>query len=124
LAYYLGEASLGGLHVNYFLARIGLATLLVCGLLSLGTSLATAQDAAATYKTKCSTCHGADGKGSAMGQKLGTHDFASPDVQKETDAQLTEIVSGGKGKMPSYKGKLKDSEITDLVAYVRTLAKK
>lgn len=100
--------------------RISLVALLVCG----GLSLAAAQDAGATYKAKCAMCHGADGKGSAMGQKMGTHDFASPDVQKETDAQLTGIISGGKGKMPAYKDKLKDSEIKDLVAYIRGLGKK
>lgn len=110
--------------MKHLLSRIGLATLLVCGLLTLGTSLAKAQDAAATYKSKCAMCHGADGKGSAMGQKLGTHDFSSPDVRNETDAQLTDIISGGKGKMPAYKDKLKDSEVKDLVAYIRTLGKK
>jgi mono/diheme cytochrome c family protein len=105
-------------------ARIGLATLLVCGICLLGSSLATAQDAAGTYKSKCAMCHGADGKGSNMGQKMGVRDFSSADVQKESDAQLTEIISGGKGKMPSYKDKLKDSEIKDLVAYIRGLGKK
>jgi len=69
-------------------------------------------------------CHGPDGKGSAMGQKLGVHDFTSADVQKETDAQLTDIITKGKGKMPGYDGKLKDTEIKDLVAYIRGLAKK
>lgn len=105
------------------IARIGLATLVVCGLFLLGSSLATAQDAAGTYKSKCAMCHGADGKGSAMGQKMGVHDFSSADVQKESDAQLMEIISGGKGKMPAYKDKLKDSEIKDLVAYIRGLGK-
>jgi cytochrome c6 len=112
------------LNVKHLFARIGLAAFLVCGLLSLATSLATAQDAAATYKAKCAMCHGPDGKGSAMGQKMGVHDFTSADVQKETDAQLTEIISGGKGKMPAYKGKLSDSEIKDLVGYIRSLGKK
>jgi cytochrome c6 len=106
------------------LARIALGILVVGGVLSVAASPAAAQDAAGTFKAKCAMCHGADGKGSAMGQKLGAHDLASPDVQKETDAQLTEIISGGRGKMPAYKDKLKDSEIKDLVAYIRTLGKK
>jgi cytochrome c6 len=109
--------------VKSLFSRLGLATLLACGMIVVGAS-AQAQDAAATYKAKCVMCHGADGKGSAMGQKMGTHDFASADVQKETDAQLTEIITKGKNKMPSYDGKLKDTEIKDLVAYVRSLAKK
>jgi len=64
-------------------------------------------------------CHGADGKGG----KMGTKDFASPEVKSQTDAQLAEAITKGKGKMPSYEGKLKDTEIKDLVTYIRSLAK-
>ena len=77
------------------------------------------QDAAATYKSKCAMCHGPDGKGG----KMGTRDFASPEVKAESDAQLADIISKGKGKMPPYGAKLKDTEIKDLIAYIRTLAK-
>jgi cytochrome c6 len=103
--------------------RMGLVTLLASGLIAVS-STAVAQDAAATYKAKCAMCHGPDGKGSAMGVKMGAHDFTSADVQKQTDAQLTETITKGKGKMPAYDGKLKDTEIKDLVAYIRGLAKK
>jgi len=96
-----------------------LVALLACGLIAAFSSSAVAQDAAATYKAKCAMCHGPDGKGG----KMGTRDFASPEVKAETDAQLTEIITKGKGKMPSYEGKLKDTEIKDLVTYVRGLAK-
>lgn len=109
--------------MKHLFSRIGLAALLACGMIVVSAS-AQAQDAAGTYKAKCVACHGADGKGSAMGQKMGTHDFTSADVQKETDPQLTEIITKGKAKMPSYDGKLKDTEIKDLVAYIRSLAKK
>ena len=104
--------------------RTGLLILLACGLIAVCSSSAVAQDAAATYKAKCAMCHGPDGKGSAIGQKMGVHDFTSADVQKQTDAQLTETITKGKGKMPAYEGKLKDTEIKDLVAYIRGLAKK
>jgi cytochrome c6 len=97
---------------------------LACGLIAVCSSSAMAQDAAATYKAKCATCHGPDGKGSAVGTKMGAHDFTSADVLKQTDAQLTEIITKGKGKMPAYEGKLKDTEINDLVAFIRGLAKK
>jgi len=96
-----------------------LVALLVCGLLAVCASPALAQDAAATYKAKCAMCHGPDGKGG----KMGTRDFASPEVKAETDAQLVEIITKGKGKMPAYDGKLKDTEIKDLVTYIRGLAK-
>jgi cytochrome c6 len=81
-----------------------------------------AQDASALYKSKCAGCHAADGTGSAMGKKMGAHDFTSADVQKMSDAELTDIITNGKNKMPKY-GSLKPEEIKGLVAYIRTLKK-
>ena len=98
---------------------MALLTLLVCGAIAVCTSSAAAQDAAATYKAKCAMCHGPDGKGG----KMGTRDFASAEVKAETDAQLTDIITKGKGKMPAYDGKLKADEIKGLVAYIRSLTK-
>jgi cytochrome c6 len=86
-----------------------------------------AADAAteALYKAKCAACHGPDGTGStAAGKKLNARDFHSPEVMKETDAQLLEIVTKGKNKMPSYDGKLNADQMKSLVAYVRELGKK
>jgi cytochrome c6 len=108
------------LSMKYLSIRTGLVAVLALGMLSLCTPSAAAQDAAATYKAKCAMCHGPDGKGG----KMGTRDFASPEVQKESDADLTDIITKGKGKMPAYGGKLKDAEIKDLVTYVRGMAKK
>ena len=86
-----------------------------------------AQDAAATFKAKCSVCHAADGSSnSAMGKQLGAKDLRSAEVQKQTDPQLNATITNGMGggKMPDYKGKLTDVQIKDLVTYVRSLAKK
>ena len=82
---------------------------------------AMADDAEALYKSKCQVCHGADGKGSAAGQKLGAKDFHSPEVQKQTDAELIEITKQGKGKMPPYDKKLTDDQIKQLIKYIRSL---
>jgi cytochrome c6 len=81
-----------------------------------------AQDASTLYKSKCAACHGADGTGSAMGKKMGAHDFTTDDVQKMSDAELTDIITNGKNKMPKY-GSLKPEEVKGLVAYIRTLKK-
>jgi len=92
--------------------------------LSLWTLPAAAQDAATSYKTKCAMCHGADGKGDTpAGKKMGAHDFASDEVQKQSDADLDQIIAKGKNKMPAYVSKLKPEEIKDLVSYVRKLGK-
>jgi cytochrome c6 len=93
----------------------------------LGSSFAAqAQSGAeATYKAKCAMCHGADGKGdSPMGKKLNIRDLGSPEVQKQTDAELTTIVTKGKGKMTPFEGKLTAEQIGQLVAYIRELGKK
>lgn len=96
-------------------------------LVALGTMVvsAEAQDAAALYKTKCAACHGADGKGeTAIGKANKMHDLASEDVQKQSDADLTTIITNGKNKMPAYGKSLKPDQVKDLVAYIRSLAKK
>ncbi len=101
--------------------RLSLVVVLALGVVGVCISSAAAQDAAATYKSKCAMCHGADGKGG----KMGTKDFASPEIQGMTDAQLSDIVTKGKApRMPAYGDKLKESEIKELVAYIRTLGKK
>jgi mono/diheme cytochrome c family protein len=80
--------------------------------------------AAATYKSKCAMCHGADGKGETpVGKKMGARDFASPEVQKETDEELTAILAKGKNKMPGFEKSLKEADIKEMVAYIRQLAK-
>jgi cytochrome c6 len=83
---------------------------------------ASAQDASATFKSKCAGCHAADGTGSAMGKKMGAHDFTTADVQGMSDAQLTDTITNGKNKMPKYAS-LKPEDIKGLVAYIRTLKK-
>lgn len=78
-----------------------------------------------TYKEKCAGCHGADGRGqSAVGKALKVRDFCSPEVKKESDAELTEIIHKGKNKMPAFDKKLSDAEAKDAVAYIRSLCKK
>lgn len=85
---------------------------------------ADAAAAEATYKAKCAMCHGPDGKGeTATGKMMKVKDFASEEVQKMSDADLTAAITSGKGKMPPYKT-LSADQVKDLVAYVRAFGKK
>jgi mono/diheme cytochrome c family protein len=59
-----------------------------------------------------------------MGKTLKIRDLGSAAVQSQSDAQLTEIVSKGKNKMPPFDGKLSKEQIAGLVAYIRELGKK
>jgi cytochrome c6 len=83
-----------------------------------------AAEAAATYKSKCAMCHGADGKGETpVGKKMGAHDFASPEVQKQTDDERTAVIAKGKNKMPGFEKSMKEADVKEMVAYIRQLAK-
>ncbi len=82
-------------------------------------------DVAKVYKTNCVLCHAADGSGnSPSGKVLGAKDLASSEVQKKTDAELTEVIAKGRGKMPAFGAKLKPDDIKQLIAYIRAMPKK
>jgi mono/diheme cytochrome c family protein len=77
------------------------------------------------FKAKCAMCHGPDGAGkTTMGQALKIPDLHSEDVQKLSDAELTQTITKGKNKMPAYEAKLSKEQIAQLVGFVRELAKK
>jgi cytochrome c6 len=69
----------------------------------------------ATFRTKCAVCHGQDGSGSEVGKSMNVPDLRSAVVQKLPDAQLAQIVSDGKGGMPSFKNSLSEDQIHGLV---------
>jgi cytochrome c6 len=81
-------------------------------------------DGGADFKAKCAACHGQTGAGdTTMGKNLKLRDLGSADVQKQSDDELTTIVTKGKNKMPAYDGKLSKDQISDLVKFIRTLKK-
>jgi mono/diheme cytochrome c family protein len=79
---------------------------------------------ASTFRAKCVVCHGQDGGGSQVGKTMNVPDLRSPTVQKQTDAELAQIISDGRGGMPSFKGSLSDDQIHGLVTHIRSLAVK
>jgi mono/diheme cytochrome c family protein len=58
-----------------------------------------------------------------MGKAMGAHDLVSAEVQQMSDAQLSDVITNGKSKMPAYGKSLKPDDIKGLVAYIRTLKK-
>jgi cytochrome c6 len=92
--------------------------------LSAALSFGQDKDGSAIFGEKCAGCHGTDGKAQTeTGMKLKAADLTSAKVQGKTDADLSAIVTNGKGKMPAFKGKLSDAEIQAVVANIRSLAK-
>lgn len=96
-------------------------------LIFLGTTacfgFAQSNSAATQYKTSCITCHGADGRGTPTGKSLQVADFHSPRVQQQTDAQLIQVVTEGRGNMPPFGDRLSKDQIAALVKYIRNLGK-
>ncbi len=87
-------------------------------------SLAVAQDGKTLFDSKCKMCHGADGAAATpMGKNLHIRDLRSADVQKQSDAELMQIITKGKGKMPAFGDKLTKEQITSVVKYIRELGK-
>jgi cytochrome c553 len=77
------------------------------------------------YKAKCAGCHGADGKGTAAGLKMGAVAFSSPTVQNATEAQLVDYIeNGGPQKKATHafasRG-VSPADAAKLAAYVKTL---
>jgi cytochrome c6 len=99
--------------------------LILAGALAWTTGLRAQTDASKVFTTNCAICHGADGSGSTTtGKALHAKDLRSAEVQNRPDAELTEIITKGKGKMPAFGAKLKTEGVKEMVGYVRELAKK
>ncbi len=114
--------------VNRFMVMVGTnlpLALLTLFLIPLRGSDKPADSGQKTYAAKCSICHAADGSGNtAMGKKLKLKDLRSPEVQKQSEAKLAEIIAKGKSPMPAYGKQLDKKKIDEVVAYLRELAKK
>ena len=81
------------------------------------------QTAKSLYASKCAVCHGNDGSGNtAKGKELKVLNWkTSPEVKAMTDAQLTEIIGKGKGKMEGYEKSLGAEKVAMIVTHVKTL---
>lgn len=86
---------------------------------------------AALYKRHCVMCHGATGLGDGPAAKTLKGKLPSladkATMSEHSDAEIHERITDGKkseiGNMPALGKRLKPEEITDIVNYVRTLAK-
>jgi len=111
-------------RLSLLTASMTCAALLLSACAQAGNSGNAAQGKAA-FQERCAVCHGADASGhTPIAQALGTiPDYRSNTVQSLTDAQIRAVITGGKGKMPPVKG-VSETEITNLIAFIRSLAKK
>jgi cytochrome c6 len=105
---------------------IGGAAVLIAGAASRDVSasaIGVGGDATSVYNSKCATCHGRDGRARSMhARHEHARDLTSSEWQDSvSDERIYNSISNGKGKMPAFKKKLSDSQIDELVSYVRRL---
>jgi mono/diheme cytochrome c family protein len=102
--------------------RIISAGILCC--LALPSAMQAQSESAKIFKTNCVLCHSANGSGdNATGKAFHAKDLRSAEVQKQTDAELAEVITKGRGKMPAFGAKIKPDDVKKLVAYLRELPK-
>ncbi|MDR2877953.1 MAG: cytochrome c [Chromatiales bacterium] len=100
-------------------SRLSHVAVAVAALLCLGgvANAADSNNGRQLYMQHCQNCHGADGKG----QLPGTPNFARGEGLLKPDLELVRTIRAGRGMMPSFEGMLKEEELLDVVAFLRTL---
>ncbi len=69
------------------------------------------------YRLHCAGCHGAGGRPVLPAAP----DFTRPTALLKPDSALLSSIRLGRGAMPGYGGQLRDRDILDVVAHLRTL---
>ena len=109
-----------GTRMNAAGFRKVMPKLLMSLLLAFGAGNAFAADIAnggKLYAKHCATCHGAKG----VNVMPGAPNFSRSESLLRPDTFILAAIKQGKNAMPSYQGMLKDMEILDVIAFLRTL---
>ncbi|MGC7871994.1 c-type cytochrome [Desulfosporosinus sp. SYSU MS00001] len=77
---------------------------------------ATQVSGAALYTTNCAGCHGATGAGTS-GPAINTDEW------KNNSAKVQGVIKKGQGTMPSFSGKLNDTQVKAIGDFVASLKK-
>ncbi|MDE3043012.1 MAG: c-type cytochrome [Nitrospirota bacterium] len=76
------------------------------------------------YETNCLICHGARGKGDGLiGATLRPPpaDLTGPKARATSDKDLLTVIQDGRAAMPAWKSRLKEQDIENVLAYIRSL---
>lgn len=117
------------------MSRFTLTLLSIAFLATPAAAAGNAQNGQVLNQKHCAKCHGKLGKGDGaaldlLGITKKPKDWTDKSAMGGMSAQdITNIITNGGAavgkseKMPAYKGKLSDSDIADLTAYISSLAK-
>ncbi len=109
---------------KWFLSTLGL--LVAIAIPALANAKGDAAAGKTVFEKRCATCHGPAGEGKeaiAKMMKTTMHPLGSKEVQAKSDAELAKVITSGTGKMKPVTG-LSTAEVDNLVAFIRSLAKK
>lgn len=93
-----------------WLAALFIPAILAITVMTGPTPAVSAADAAATYKAKCTACHGAKAE-------------KAFNAAKADDALVNAVLNGVKPKMPAYSKSISADDAKALVAHMRQLKK-
>lgn len=116
---------------SIFWIRRGLPFLIAFAVSGSGLGAAPDKKTERLWKSKCASCHGADGKGDTeQGKKMKVGNMATPAWQKShTDDQIRDAILNGvktekdgvKKEMDPYKDELSPDQVKALVDFIRAL---
>lgn len=98
--------------------RMGIWLPVFLALLAGAAGAADIQRGRALYATHCAICHGDSGSPVMPGAP----NFRRMESLMRPDMQLMTAIRSGKGAMPAYFGILREREILDVIAHLRTLS--
>ena len=78
--------------------------------------------AKANYAKHCEACHGPEATGGLVkvdNKQIKVPSLKSDHAIKHTDDQITKMITNGEEEMPSFKDKMSQQEIADMVKFVR-----
>lgn len=80
---------------------------------------------AGVFQRSCASCHGLGREQKVgLGFKVAPPDLAEPALQQRlSDAEIRRVIREGKGQMPPFGKMLADDEVSDLLVYLRSLAR-
>jgi cytochrome c6 len=69
------------------------------------------------YDLHCQSCHGANGQS----MEIGVPDFSRGESMFKPDYELVNRLRSGGDLCPTFEGLLREKEMRDVIAYIRTL---
>src|SRR5574340_112957 len=100
--------------------------ILVILIAALVAAAADTQAGRAGFEKNCRLCHGPQGAGNpaiAKALNAAIPDLGSKEGQSKSDEEIKAVITQGKGKMKPVRA-ISNAEVKDVIAFVRSLAKK